>query len=230
MTESNEKFYVTTAKIAHKEKSHIPFERLEVGQSVFRSLDIVQEASMRSLVSVANRKYAPKFFKIAIHKVEGYIEIARVLNIHAVAHDPGITTSSEGMLKIIANGLPARTKYPFEVLAERQSFVVPIPTLASDAEALQKSLQTACYVQGKKYGKKFHLLKHDDYGMFEVGCISITEPVIYPISEALLAKANAVQTEVMPSAYEVPVAQEAVKPMFFTESEEVYEIKHDWEE
>ena len=221
---SEEKIYLTTEKITKNANANIPFATLEVGQSVFRSLDSYNEASIRSSVSHMNRKLEPKLFKVALHKKDihdkkdGFIEIARVLNVNAIpVADLGIITSSPGMLKLIANGLPARTKYPFEVLAGGQSFVVPIPTLASDAEALQKSLQTACYVQGKKYGKKFHLLKHEDHGMFEVGCIPITEPVIYPISEALLAKANAVQTEVMPSAYEAPVAPEAVKPMFFTE-------------
>lgn len=210
--EEQEKVYVTTEKIAGRKRAKIPFETLNVGESVFRDASEVKEDSLRSLISVANRKYAPKFFKVAAHKKEGYFEIARVLNVQAVAVEHGIVESSPMMKAIIANGLPARTIYPFEVLAERQSFVVPIPTLASDADALQKSLQTACYVQGKKYGKKFHLLKHEEHGMFEVGCIPIIEPAIYPISDALLAKANAVQSEVAP-------AYEPVKPVFFNDNQ-----------
>lgn len=224
MPDSNETIYLTTEKIIKSANANIPFATLEVGQSVFRSLDSYNEASIRSLVSNMNRKLAPKLFKVALHKTDihdkknGHIEIARVLNVNAIpVADLGIVTSSPGMLKIIATGLPARTIYPFEKLAERQSFVVPIPTLASDADALQKSLQTACYVQGKKYGKKFHLIKHEEHGMFEVGCIQITEPVIYPISDALLAKANASQTEVAPVTYEPQVAP--VKPVFFTDNQ-----------
>lgn len=55
-----------------------------------------------------------------------------------------------------------RSKYPIDQLHVGQSFTVPL------AEGNETSLRITATNRGKKSGKKFCVLKHADFGCFEV--------------------------------------------------------------
>ena len=186
----------------------IPFALIRPGQSVFVPDDVRQD-SLRSVVSHGAKKHNKRFKVIHLKDVH-FFEVA-CINDFSFADKAAYEireSSPEAKSKFTAD-LGGSKRYPFDKLSEGFSFAVPF------ADGNEPSMRVQCSTWGKRLGKKFIVIKHEN--VFEVACIPSRPIEFFANSDEAKAKANAVQTEVMPSAYEAPVAPEAVKPMFFTE-------------
>lgn len=201
------------SKTATKTPGKIPFELMRKHESVYVS-NLVNLGSLRSVVSHACRKYS-KEFKVFSHPEHNCYEVSCVENIRPLTETVGlrIVESSDMAKAKFGTDLGGSKRYPFDELSEGFSFAVPF------AEGNEPSMRVQCSTWGKRLGKKIILLRHENIKMFEIACIPVKPIEFLPNSDEAKAKANAVQTEVMPSAYEAPVAPEAAKPMFFTEPE-----------
>jgi hypothetical protein len=162
---SEEQIYLTTEKAKRRPNNNIPFDRLEVNQSVFRHFDEINEASLRSLISTINSK-GDKYFKVIKHKEHRQFEIARLrreISDAVVDEETKIVESSSEAKAITAP--KSKVKYPFNEVPEGKSFILPIKGTN------EVSLKVQCCNQNKKSERKFILLKHEQYGMFEVYCV-----------------------------------------------------------
>lgn len=202
----------STPEANKKTAGEIPYAQMQPGQSVFVR-DNVRQDSLRSVVSHGSKKHN-KLFKVIHLKDKGYYEVACIDDLSFTSKAAYlITTSSDEAKSKFGTDLGGSKRYPFDELSEGFSFAVPF------AEGNEPSMRVQCSTWGKRLGKKIILLRHENIKMFEIACIPVKPIDFLPNSEEAKAKANAVQTEVIPSAYEAPVAPEPVKPMFFTESE-----------
>lgn len=143
----------------------VPFDKLEPGLSVFLHFNECREDSLRSLVSTQNSK-SDKKFKFIKHKEKGYYEVACTFPVDAeafVEESRIVESSAEAKASTPLTG--GRVKYPFNDLPEGMSFILPIEGTN------ETSLRVQCCNQSKKSEHKFILLKHGNYGMFEVYCV-----------------------------------------------------------
>jgi len=210
--------YQSTELAQKKTAGEIPYELMTPGTSVFVP-DDVKEGSLRSVVSHAGRKYN-KAFKVVRIKQHKVYEVACVddLSFAAKAAYKIVESSPETKAKFNLE-LGGSKKYPFEKLTEGLSFIVPI------AEGNEDSIRVQCSTWGKKLGKKFVFHKHENHGVFEIGCIP-TKPIqFFPVSDELTAKG-----EPTPVVSPAKAFTAAPQHQFFPPSEETYEVKHDWEE
>lgn len=162
------KIYAPTDKVDKKTVGFIPFEEMKIKQSVFIHFDECKEQSLRALVSKHNSK-GEKQFKVVKHNDHSMYEVSCISNTADFATPVKtckyeIVDSSPQMVSFIAKPLEGKRVYPFAELPEGKSFLVPMN------EAKENSLYVACCVNGKKFDKKFHLIKHEQYGVFEIGC------------------------------------------------------------
>lgn len=163
--------YQSTEKLKQKTAGTIPFEKMEINQSVFIPFDKTKEDSLRSVVSNASKRHN-KIFKVVKHLEWNVYEVGCVddtIGIGAKVEYKIMESSPEAKLQF-SNGLIGKTKYPFEELKEGFSFILPI------AEAKENSLRVQCCVQSKKLNRKFVLLKHEKLGIYEIACL-VTKPV-----------------------------------------------------
>lgn len=170
----NTTIYKTTDEANQSQRTRvaIPFDELTPGQSVFRHENEIKEASLRSMISSVNLKYENKYFGVHKHKelktCEIYCRAKITSRVDAEAANPEIVESSPEAKLITDSGLSGKKCYPFFELTEGMSFIIPI---GANAEKIEKSMRVACCVQSKKLGKRFVLLKHEKYSMFEVYCV-----------------------------------------------------------
>lgn len=187
--------YNSTPEASRKTAGEIPFAQMRPGTSVFVKDDVRQD-SLRSVVSHGGKKHE-KRFKVIHLKDKGFYEVACIddLSFADKAAYEIKESSPEAKSKFTAE-LGGSKRYPFNELSEGLSFAVPF------ADGNEPSMRVQCSTWGKRLGKKFIVLRHESIGMFEVACIPYRPIQLLPNSPEAIAKANAVQTEVMPSAYE----------------------------
>ena len=178
-----ETIYKSSEEVKRKERSVIPFKELQPGQSVFRYDREVKEASLRSLISTNNGKYDDKAFKVVHHKKEKCFEIACIMRM-VLETDASIqiVESSDKAKKFEDGIIRGKCKFPFSEIPEGMSFILPIEGTN------EKSLRVACSVNSKKLDKRFILLKHENYGMFEVYHKPKPEIKFFTPSPEILAK------------------------------------------
>jgi len=158
--------YKNTPAVNAKRGKDIPFDVLDPGQSVILHYSEIKEDSLRNIVSIRNKRYPNKQFKVCRHKDGQYYEIACILAPDAQLDlQVKIVESSPEAKATILNGLPSNRSYPFFEVPEGKSFIMPF---GATPEKLEKSLRVQCSVQSKKLDCKFIVLKHEKYGMFEV--------------------------------------------------------------
>lgn len=147
----------------HKPK-HLPFEKLQPGLSFFVPFGLMQEGSLRGLVSAASLREKHNFKCIKLRELKVF-EIT-VIDEEAEALTFKICESSPMAKSEVDNGLFGKRKYPFDKLTEGKCFTLPI------VGTNEKSLRTACCIQSRKFERKFVCIKHEALGIFEVACVS----------------------------------------------------------
>lgn len=168
-------------RAAEKTNLKIDLGALPVGKSYKIVCVDVNEGSLRALVSAFNSKHKNKII-CKKHKKLGFFEIANIGEgdrLVAHVHYEQVKSSPQALAK---HNIGGKRIYPFADLTEGKSFIVPI------ADTKEKSLRTLCYVQGRKYGKKFVVIKHEQSGIYEVACLRKTKVVFYENSPQALAK------------------------------------------
>lgn len=176
----DETIYKSTPEVKRKVNMNIPFDKLEPGLSVFLHFSECREDSLRSLISTQNSK-GDKKFKMVKHKEREYYEVACIMNIKTdpVEAKYKIVQSSEEAKQV---KVKTKVKYPFNELPEGLSFILPIEGTSGE------SLNVQCLTQSKKLKRKFVLLKHESYGMYEVYCVPTKKPEFFQPSAEMLEK------------------------------------------
>ena len=179
--DKNEEFYETVKSLSKRKTKKFPFKELKKGFSFIVKFDEISEASIRNAVNLANSKTEGSYFSCVKHIEHKIYEVANIgskENKNKGTY-PTVESSPQALAK---DNLGGKTLYPFSELVEGKSFIVPF------ADANEKSLQTLCYVQGRKCDKKFVLIKHEESAIYEIACLKKTQPVFYGNSSAALAK------------------------------------------
>lgn len=159
-----------------------PFKTLKKGFSFIVKFGEVREETLRSAVGIANSKIKDSYFTCVKHNDLKLFEIANIGSKERKAKNMYNIVESSPQALFKDNLGEGKLLYPFKDLEEGKSFIVPI------ADAKEKSLRTLCYTQGRKYGKKFVLIKHEESGIYEIACLKKSKPVFYDNSPQALAK------------------------------------------
>lgn len=155
-------------KIAESKTKDLPFEQLTEGKSFFIPFGIWEESAVRNMVSGYSARHN-RTYRCVKHPEHNCFEVTVIENTEAV--DFKIFDCSPLAKQKI--GLGGKRIYPFDELPEGKSFLLPV------ADVNEKSLQVACYREGKRLGRKFVMVKHEQHGLIEVAHVSKQVPEFF---------------------------------------------------